>query len=151
MVVGKVLQVLIVGGYHAVCLLLAKLLQHSLGNGTANLRFRSSAKLVYQQQRPAIALAHHVLHVEEMTRIRTQVVLYTLLVAYVYHHVVEYTRARTLAHWYRQSALQHILQQSHRLQAHRLSSGIRARDKQNALLGSQGYVQRHHLLVVFRQ
>ena len=67
MIIGKMLQILIVGSNHSVCLPLAELLQHRLGNGTANLRFCAASKLVYEQQSPPICLLHHVLHVEQMT------------------------------------------------------------------------------------
>ena len=47
MILGKVLQVLIVGGNHAKGLLLPELLQHRLCNGTADGWFRAAAKLIY--------------------------------------------------------------------------------------------------------
>ena len=47
MVVGKMLQVLVVGGDDAEGLFLPELLQHSLGNGTAYGRLRAASELVY--------------------------------------------------------------------------------------------------------
>ena len=47
MVVGKVLQVLIVGGDDTKGLFLPELFQHGLGNGTANHGFCAASELVY--------------------------------------------------------------------------------------------------------
>ena len=47
--VGKVLEVLVVGGYHSVGFLLAKLFQHTLGNGTSYVWLRAASKLVDEQ------------------------------------------------------------------------------------------------------
>ena len=46
MILGKVLQVLVMGGYNGECLFLPELLQHSLCNGTSNGRLRTAAELV---------------------------------------------------------------------------------------------------------
>ena len=128
MVFGKVLQILIVGGDDAEGLLLPELLQHGFGNGAADGRLCTAAKLIDQQQRMAVGLLHHVLHVQQVTRIGRQIVGYRLLVTDVYHDVAEYTTCRTVTNGNRQSALQHILQQSHRLQTHRLTTSIRTGD-----------------------
>ncbi len=48
MTVGKMLQVLVVGGYDTIGLLLAELVEHSFGYGTANARFCTCTKLIYQ-------------------------------------------------------------------------------------------------------
>ena len=89
MVLGKVFQILIMGGDDAKSFFLPKLFQHSFSNGTANGRLCTASEFVYQQQRMTVGLLHHVLHVQQMTRIGTQVVGYRLLVANVYHDVLE--------------------------------------------------------------
>ena len=47
MLVGKMFQVLVVSGDDSKSLLLPKLLQHSLGYGSANHRLRASPELIY--------------------------------------------------------------------------------------------------------
>ena len=64
--VGIMLQVLIVGGYHAPSMLLHKLVEHSLGYGTAYLRLGTRTKLVDKQQRCLASPTHHVLHIEQV-------------------------------------------------------------------------------------
>ena len=116
--VGVVLQVLVVGGYHAPCVLLHKLVEHSLCHSAANLRLRTRTKLVDEQQSAVACLLHHVLHVQEVRRVGREVVLYALLVADVDHYVAEDAHLGALAHGDGQSALQHVLQQSHGLQTY---------------------------------
>ena len=96
MAVGKVLQVLVMGGYHAVSAFAAKLLKHGLGYRSANLRLGARAELVDEQQRGIVGMAHHLLHVHKMAGVRAEVVLNALLVAYVDEYVAEHAHARTL-------------------------------------------------------
>ena len=56
-----------------------------------------------------IGIAHHLLHVLQVSAIGTQVVLDALFVAYIYQYMVEHTALGVLAHGDRQSALKHIL------------------------------------------
>ena len=70
-VFGKVLQVLVVGGDDAERLFLVETLQHSFGNGTAYLRFGSSAKLVNQDEAAFVTVLHHDFHIGQMRRIGT--------------------------------------------------------------------------------
>ena len=65
-VVGKMLQVLVVGSDDAKRLLLPELLQHRLGYRTADGRLSTAAKLVNQQQRTLVGLTHHLLHVHQV-------------------------------------------------------------------------------------
>ena len=92
MVVGKMLQVLIVGGDDTESVLLPELFQDGLGNGTADGRLRASSELVDQQQRLCVGLSHHLLHVHQVRRVGRQVVFNALLVAYVNHDAFKYTR-----------------------------------------------------------
>lgn len=78
-----------------------------------------------------------------MGGIGTEVVLQTLFVANVYHKVIEDAYLRAVANGNGQSALEHILQQCHRLEAHALSAGVRSGDDKDALVGSQHDVEWH--------
>ena len=64
--VGKVLEVLIVGGDYAPCVLLYKLAQHGFCHCSAYLRLGACAEFVNQQQCGVACLPHHVLHVEQV-------------------------------------------------------------------------------------
>ena len=90
MVFRKVLQVLIVGGNDAKRLLLPELLQHGLGNGSADGGFSTASELVDEQQSVAVGLLHHILHIQQVARIGTQVVGYRLLVANVNHDALKH-------------------------------------------------------------
>ena len=140
---GKVFQVLVVGGDDGPCLLLAELLQHALGDGAANLRLSAGAHLVDEDKRTVGGLTHHHLHIHQMRRIGREVILQALLVADVNHHIFKYTAAAARPHGDAQSGLQHILQQSDGLQTHRLTAGVGTGDNQHALLGLQHDVEGH--------
>ena len=151
MVFRKVLQVLVVGSDHAEGLFLPELLQHGLCDGSADGGLRSAAELVDQQQRLSVGLAHHLLHVHQVTRVGREVVLDALLVADVYQDVMEKSAGASVADRYGQTALEHVLQQSGGLQTDRLTTCVRTRDDQDALLLSQRDLQRHHLLALLLQ
>ena len=84
-------------------------LQNRLGNGTAYGRLGASTELVNKQQACRIGIAHHLLHVLQVSAIGTQVVFDALFIAYIYQYMVEHTALGVLAHGDRQSALKHIL------------------------------------------
>ena len=86
-----------------------------------------------------------------MRGVGREVVLNALLVADVYHNVVEHACGRAVADGYRQAALQHILQQSHRLQTDRLSARIRTADNQQPFLSGEDNVEWDGLLALFLQ
>ena len=90
MAVGKVFQVLVVGGNDTVCLLLAETVEHSFGYGSAYARFGACAKLVDENDGITVGSFQHVLHVEQVRGVGGEVVLQTLLIAYVYHDVAEH-------------------------------------------------------------
>ena len=106
----KVLQILIVGGYHTPCLFVHELCEYSFGNGSTNLWFCTRAELVDKQQGLVVGIANHVLHVQQVRRVSRQVVLYALLVTDVNHHFLEYAHCAVVTNWYAQSALKHVLQ-----------------------------------------
>ena len=91
-------QVLVVGGDNRKGFFLPELLQNSFGNGAANLRLSASAKLIDEQERAFVGLAHHVFHVQQVTGVGREVVLDALFVAYVNHNVLKHTELRSFAH-----------------------------------------------------
>ena len=149
--VGVMLEVLIVSGDDAPCHALHKLIEHSLCHSAADLRLSASTKLVDEQQSAVASLLHHILHVQEVRRVSGEIVLDALLVTDVNHDVGEYSHLRTLTHWYGQTALQHILQQTYRLQAHRFTSGVRTGDDEDVTVAGQHYVERNGGLVLLFQ
>ena len=124
--VGEMLEVLVVGGDDRPRPSVEELLQTALGDGTTNLWFRTRSELIDEDKCPGVGLLYHILHVEQMGGIGTEVVLQTLFVANVYHKVIEDAYLRAVANGNGQSALEHILQQCHRLEAHALSAGVRS-------------------------
>ena len=149
--VGVMLEVLIVSGDDAPRHAFHKLIEHSLCHSAANLRLRTRTKLVDEQQSAVACLLHHILHVQEMRRVCGEIVLNALLVTDVNHDVGEYSHLRTLTHRYGQTALQHILQQTNRLQTHRFTSGVRTGDDEDVTVAGQCYVERNGGLVLLFQ
>lgn len=86
-IVGKVLEILVMGGYDSPGPFFEEQAQYTLGDGSAYIRFGAGTKLVYQYRGLAIGLPEHVLHIEQMRRIGRQVVFQALLVADVYHYI----------------------------------------------------------------
>ena len=108
-ILGKVLEVLVVRGDYTKGSPAHEALQNRLGNGTAYGWLCASTELVNKQQACRIGIAHHLLHVLQVSAIGTQVVLDALFIAYIYQYMVEHTALGVLAHGDRQSALKHIL------------------------------------------
>ena len=126
---------------------LVEAFQHGLGDGASDLRLRAPAELVYQDEASLIAVLHHDLHVGQVRGVGAEVVLDGLLVAYIYEDALEEARP-AVVQGDEQAALQHVLQQAHRLQAHGLAARVGARYDEDALLPVEGDVQGHHLLAV---
>ena len=61
--VGEVFKILIVSGYDGPRALLPQLLQHALGDGTANLWLGTGAELVDEDKGAVGGLLHHILHI----------------------------------------------------------------------------------------
>ena len=72
-------------------LVLKETMEHSLSNCRADLRFCTTANLVYQDETLLVREFHHVLHVKQMAGIRAQFVFNALFVTDVQKDVVEYT------------------------------------------------------------
>ena len=77
---SKVFQVLVVRRDDAKHPPFIEPFQHRLSNGSANLWLGTSTKLINQNQTAFIALLHHLLHVEQMRRVGTQIILQALLI-----------------------------------------------------------------------
>ena len=74
-----------------------------------------------------------------------------MLVAYVYHHVAEHACFGAFAHGDGESALQHVLQQTHCLEAHRLAAGIGTRYYEDVTVACQCDVEWYDGLVLLLQ
>ena len=92
---------MIVGGDDAKRTLVTKLGKHRLGYGTTDERFGARSELVDEDEGLIVGMPHHHLHVEQMRRIGAEIVFNALLVANIYHHVLEYANLRSVAHGYR--------------------------------------------------
>src|SRR5574344_2500388 len=98
MTVCKMFQILVVGCYDTIGLLLAEFVEHRFSYGTANARFCTRTELIYQYDGTVVGSLHHIFHVEEVGRVGTEVVLQTLFVTDINHDVLEYTRLRAFAY-----------------------------------------------------
>ena len=86
-----------------------------------------------------------------MSRESRQRLLDALLVANVDKDAAEDAGTTRSFQWDEHAALQHVLQESHGLQTHRLSSGIGTRYDEYALLSGELDVERYHLLAMLGQ
>ena len=157
MAFGEVLEILIVRRDYRPDVFLPELAQDRLRNGTADLRLGACSELVDKDERVFGSMAHHDFHVHQVRGIGAEVVLDALFVADVNHDVRKDTCRGTVADRDGQPALEHILQQSHRLQTDRFATGIRPGDNQQMLVLGELYVKRDHrwgyvpcLILLFR-
>ena len=88
--IGKVLEVLVMRGYHAPHVLGIEACKHRLGYRTSYLWLSSPTELINQHQRVAPAIIDEKFHVHQVRAICAQVVLYRLLVAYIQKNILEY-------------------------------------------------------------
>ena len=131
------LQVLVVGGDDSECLLLVETLQYRFGNGTPDLRFGTSTEFIDQDEAAFVAVLHHDFHVGQVRRIGTKIVLDALFVTDINEDTAEDTCMAPFMQRNQHPALEHVLQESDSLQAHRLTTGIRTGDNEDALLAVQ--------------
>ena len=148
--VGIVLEVLIMGGDDTERANLHETIENGFCQRTTDLGLGATAKLVDEHQAAARGVAHHLFHVEQVGRIGAEIVFQTLFVANVDEDVGKDATHRAFAHGNGHAALQHVLQEAHRFQTHRLATGIRTRDEQNAGI-AQADVERHHAATMARQ
>ena len=85
------LQILVVGGNHSESPFLVETFQYSFGNGTSNLRLRTSSELINQDEATFIATFHHYLHIGEVRGVGTQIVFDRLFITDIYENAAEYT------------------------------------------------------------
>ena len=111
------LEVLIVRGYYSKHVVTVETHQYRLGNCTTDIRLRAATELINEDEAAVIGILHHVLHVEQMAGVGGEVIINALLIADVYENAFEYARMAVGAHGYGNSALEHVLQQSYRLEA----------------------------------
>ena len=109
-VLCKLFQVLVVCGYDTECLFPIETVEKYFCDGSADLRFGTSAEFIDEQERTFIAVLDEKLHVRQVGTVSTEVVLYRLFVAYIDEDVVEDSCMGIFVYRYEQSALQHILQ-----------------------------------------
>ena len=98
-----------------------------------------------------VAIAECMLHVEQVARVGTQVILNALLVADINEKTSEDTGLAAFVHGDKQTALQHILQKTCSFETHRLTTGIRARDEQYAAVAIEFNVECRHLAAMLAQ
>ena len=132
------------GCNHAPGLLAVQSAQDGLGNGSANLRFRTRAHFVDEQQGAGRSIPQEQFHVGQMGRIGREVVVDALLVADVNQDVVIDGAGGIVAHGNRQSALEHILHEAEGFETDALAACIGAGDEDDALSGIDGNVEWHH-------
>ena len=80
-----------------------------------------------------------------MRGIRTEVVLYRLLIPNIYEDIAEDPYMRIGIKRRQKAALEHILDYRHRLQTYGFSSGIRTGNHKNARIAAQTNVKRDYL------
>ena len=134
------------GGDDTVGTLVVEAAQYRLGNGASDEGLGTAAKLIDEDQAASIRLAHHVLHVQQVTAVGAEVVLDALLIADINEYAVEDTCYACPLQGNVHAALQHVLQEADSLQTHRFASGIRARNDEYSLFAAQLDVERYHLL-----
>ena len=142
------LQVGIVGSDDTEGVAAVQLFEQCLGNGAARPWFGAPTQLVKQKEGALVSRFQQLFHILQMRSVCAQVVVYRLLVADVDEYIVEDAKLRCLTAGHQHTALQHVLYQPHRFQAHRLATRVRSRYYQYVGIVVQLYVERHHLALV---
>ena len=138
------LEVGIVGGNDAVGAAGVQLVEDGLGDSAAGSGLRTRAKLVNEDERASIGHLQHGLHVGEEGAVGGEVVLQRLVVSNRHHDAVENGQLRGLGRRDEHAPLEHVLQQTHRLEAHALAAGVGAGDEEDALFGGEGDREGHY-------
>ena len=134
------------GGDDAVGPVLLYLRQHSFCDSPAGGRLGAAAEFVDEHQRLLSGADYDFLEILQVGAVGTEVVLQRLVVADVDEYVVENHEFRHFGGRHQHAPLEHVLQQSDRLEADRLSAGVRAGDDQDAFGAVQMEIQRDDLL-----
>ena len=135
-------------GDHTVCAHRVEPGEHSFGDGAACGRFSAAAELVDQHERGGCGVREYLPHVLQMGTVRAQVVLQRLVVADVDEDAVKDHHLADLRRGDEHTPLEHILQQTYRLEAHRLASGVRSGYQQDVLLAGKRERERNDLLLL---
>ena len=85
--------------------------QDSFSDGATDLWLRAATEFIDKNEASAIAGLNHLLHVDEMARIRAQVVLNALIVTNVKKKIPKHTDTRALMDGNWVAALHHVLKQ----------------------------------------
>ena len=136
-ILGEVLEILIMGGHHAPKSEIDEAVEYRLCDRSSDLRLCAPSELVDEHQRSGSSVADDGLHVAQMRTVGRQIVLYRLVVADIHEDVGENAEMRIVVNRRKQSALQHVLQHSDRLQTHRLAARVGSRYHQQTRSGSQ--------------
>ena len=145
------LEVRVVGGNNAEHLSFHQFFQDSFRYRTANERFGTRTHLVDEDECALICLTQEGAHVTQVRRVGGQFVLDGLFVSDIDHQLVKQSRPTLLRHRHEQTALEHVLQQRHGLEAYRLTAGIRTADDEHAVcVLVESYGERHDGLALRR-
>ena len=109
----KVFQVLVMSSDDSESPSLVESFQDGFGHGTAYLWLCATSEFVDEQQASLVAVAQHVLHVQQVRRVGTQVVLDALFVTDVNEDAAEDACMAPFVYRDGHSALKHVLKQSY--------------------------------------
>ena len=151
MAAGEILDIGVVGGDDTIGSRLHETFENRFGYRPAYHRLRTRTEFVDKDERPGTCPGQHMLHVEQMRRVGTQVVVDGLFVTDVDEYAVEYRKFGIFEYRHRKTALEHVLQQPHGLETYRLASGIRTRNDEHAASAVELQVEGYHLFPLARQ
>ena len=114
-----------------------------LGDGAAGRGLRAGAEFVNEHERALVGFGEQLAHVREEGAVGAQVVLEVLVVADAHDDAVEDRELGALGGGNEHAPLEHVLEESDRLQADGLAAGVGAGDEQDALLRGQRDGERH--------
>ena len=122
-------------------------------NGPSYRRVGSCSHLINQKKALIIQVFQEVFHIQQLRGVSAQVVFERLLIPNVDHDLPEDAKFGIFARRWQQSALYHVLEETNRLKADRLSPGIGSRDHQHSLFGRERNILWHHrfLRLLMRQ
>src|SRR5690606_6768023 len=146
---GKYFQIVVVRCDDTPHPLLQQFFQDCLCYGPAKIRVGAGAHFVNEYERSFIGMAHEQVHVVQVAAVGTQVILYRLLVADVKKHAPEYTHEGVGMSRHQHTALQHILQQTHRFKTHGFTAGVRTAHQEHAIVLVKIDRQGHHWSLTF--
>ncbi len=138
-------QVCVVGGNYAVSLLKVQLIQYCLGYRSSQHGLGTGAKFIDQQEREFIAVPEKIFHIKEVGTVGAQIVFDRLFVTDIDKNTLKNSGFASFLQRNQQSVLQHVLNQSHTLQAYRFAARIGSRYQENVVLFVQDDVKGNNL------